>query len=163
MKRCSRSLTIMEKKIKVIMRYHVMFIRMTTNKKSNQKGGVKEHVLISSCKITKIKTRCWTTINRRMLELTKKKKKKNTACPKIKLKPQETVGGAQSQLNKSHSCWVNDPQTEGQLYQRSFPTVVKVLNPTTGFPAWGFDKGTGNSQRILPWRQPDLITGFPQD
>ena len=54
-----------------------MFIRMTTNKKSNQKGGVKEHVLISSCKITKIKTRCWTTINRRMLELTKKKKKKH--------------------------------------------------------------------------------------
>ena len=42
-------------------------------------------------------------------------------------------------------------------------TVVKILNPMSGFPAWGSDKGTGNPQRIWPWSQQDLIIGFPQD
>ena len=28
---------------------------------------------------------------------------------------------------------------------------MKVLNPTSGFPAWGSEKGTGNPQGIWPW------------
>ena len=28
---------------------------------------------------------------------------------------------------------------------------MKVLNPRSGFPAWGSDKGTGNPQGIWPW------------
>ena len=28
---------------------------------------------------------------------------------------------------------------------------MKVLNPMSGFPAWGYNKGTGNSQGIWPW------------
>ena len=34
--------------------------------------------------------------------------------------------------------------------QRSSPAVVKVLSPTSGFPAWGSNKGTGNAQGIGP-------------
>ena len=30
------------------------------------------------------------------------------------------------------------------------PTVVKVLTPTSGFPACGSNKGTGNPQEIWP-------------
>ena len=29
---------------------------------------------------------------------------------------------------------------------------MKVLNPTSGFPAWGSDKGTGDPHGIWPWR-----------
>ena len=46
--------------------------------------------------------------------------------------------------------WVT-PQT-GEQYQRGSPTFVKVLNPTSGFPAWGSSKGTGNPQGIWHWR-----------
>ena len=52
---------------------------------------------------------------------------------------------------KSHSCWVADPQTEEQQYQTSSPTVINVLNPTSGFPAWGSNKGTRNIQGTWPW------------
>ena len=45
---------------------------------------------------------------------------------------------------QSHQA--DDPQTAEQLYQRSSPTVKKVLGPTTDFPIWGSGKGTENSQ-----------------
>ena len=45
---------------------------------------------------------------------------------------------------------MGDPQT-GEQYQRSSHTVAKVLNSTSGFPAWGSDKGTGYPQGIWPW------------
>ena len=40
---------------------------------------------------------------------------------------------------------------------------MKVLNPISGFPAWGSNKGTGNPLRIWPWRPEDLITRLSQD
>ena len=43
---------------------------------------------------------------------------------------------------------MSDPQTGEQQYQRSSPTVVQVLNTTSGFPAWESDKGTGTPQGI---------------
>ena len=45
---------------------------------------------------------------------------------------------------------VGDSQTQEQKYQRSSGTVVKVLNSTSDFPAWGSIKGTGNPQGIWP-------------
>ena len=46
-----------------------------------------------------------------------------------------------------HSMWASpeshradNPQTGEQLYQRSFHTIVKVLGPTTDFPAWGIQQ-----------------------
>ena len=46
----------------------------------------------------------------------------------------------------------DDPQTREQLYQRSFPTVTKILGPTTDFPTWGSSKGTENPKGIWLWR-----------
>lgn len=43
---------------------------------------------------------------------------------------------------------VGDPQSGKKLYQRSFPTVVKILNPMSGSPAWGPNKQTGKMQGI---------------
>ena len=53
---------------------------------------------------------------------------------------------------KFHTHWVGDSQTGDQQYQRSSPTAVNVWNPTSGFPVWALDKGTGNPQGIRPWR-----------
>ena len=49
-------------------------------------GQVEERVLIFSCKNSKIRTHCWTTINRRMLDPSKKKDAPN---PRAKEKPQK--------------------------------------------------------------------------
>ena len=37
-------------------------------------------------------------------------------------------------------------------HQRISPIFVKVMSPTSGFPAWGSDKRTGNPQGIWTWR-----------
>ena len=42
--------------------------------------------------------------------------------------------------------------TGEQKYQRSSPTIVKVLHLTSRNPACGSDKGTWNSLVIWPWR-----------
>ena len=47
---------------------------------------------------------------------------------------------------------MGDPQTGEQKYQRRSHTIVKILNPMSGFPAWESDKGTGIPQGIWPWR-----------
>ena len=53
---------------------------------------------------------------------------------------------------KSHPCWVGNPQTGKQLYHSSSPTGVKVLSPTSGFPAWESGNGRRSPQRIWLWR-----------
>ena len=50
----------------------------------NQDGGVHGRALTPSCENTKTTTSCWTIINRKTLELTKK----DTLHPKTKEKPQ---------------------------------------------------------------------------
>ena len=50
----------------------------------NQDGGVEGLALTPSCKNTRMTTNCWTIINRKTLELTKK----DTPHPKTKEKPQ---------------------------------------------------------------------------
>ena len=52
--------------------------------RKNQDGGVEGRALTPSCENTRITTSCWTVINRKMLELTKK----DTPHPKTKEKPQ---------------------------------------------------------------------------
>ena len=64
----------------------------------------------------------------------------------------ETVEGAQSNKIKSHTYW--NPQTGEQQYQRSYHTVVKVLNPIVAFQRRETDKGTWNIQGIWPWEGP---------
>ena len=50
----------------------------------NQDGGVEGRALTPSCESTRITTSCWTIIDRKTLELTKK----DTPHPKTKEKPQ---------------------------------------------------------------------------
>ena len=50
----------------------------------NQDGGVEGRALTPSCENTRITTSCWTVIDRKTLELTKK----DTPHPKTKEKPQ---------------------------------------------------------------------------
>ena len=59
---------------------------------------------------------------------------------------------------KSHTHKVDDSQTR-EKYQRSSPTVMKVLRPTSGFTAWRSIKGT-KSPREYNLGQLDLITGL---
>ena len=56
-----------------------------------------------------------------------------------------------SPLAPLQSCWMGDPQTGEQLYQRSSHAVVKVQGPTTDFQTWGSGKGTGNPQGMWLW------------
>ena len=51
---------------------------------------------------------------------------------------------------KLHNCWLGDLQTGEQQYQRSSPTVVKVPNPTSGFPAWYLTKRLGIPRESCP-------------
>ena len=53
---------------------------------------------------------------------------------------------------KPHTWWVADPQTEGQLYQRSSSTAVKVLSPKSDFQSWGSGKDTWIPRGIWPWK-----------
>ena len=59
-----------------------------------------------------------------------------------------SIPGRHGMWAPPQSHWADNPQTGGQLYQRSSCTVAKVLGPTTDFPTWGSGKGTENSQGI---------------
>ena len=79
-----------------------------------------------------------------MLEPTKKRHTpQRRSCSK-------TTGGVQSQSNQIKYQSVGDPQTGEQWYQRSSPTVVKVLNHTSGL--WSL----GTQQRV--WESPENMT-----
>ena len=117
-----------------------------------QDGGVEVCELTPSCESTGITTNCWTIIDRKTLELTKK-------YPTFKEKGEATMRryeGRNHNKIKSHNCWVGDSQTGEHLYHRSPPTGMKILSPTSGFPTWGSSNGRRNSQRIRLWR----LVGF---
>ena len=109
-----------------------------------QDGGVEGHALTPSCESTRITTNCWTIIDRKTLELTKK----YTPHPKTKEKPQwdGRRGAITIKSNPITAGWVTH-----KLDHRSPPTGVKVLSPTSGFPTCGSGNGRRNSQRIRPW------------
>ena len=75
--------------------WHLTTIKKYLYSLSDQHGRVEGHVLISSCESTKIATSCCATINRRMLEPTKKKKILHMQRQRRSLS--KTVGGVQSQ------------------------------------------------------------------
>ena len=59
----------------------------------NQDGGVEGRALTPSCESSRITTGCWTIINSKTLELTKK----DTPIERQRRSHNEMVGGAQSQ------------------------------------------------------------------
>ena len=95
----------------------------------DQDGGVEGRALTPSCERTRITTTCWTTIDRKTLELTKK----DTPHPKTKVEPQ--CDGRRGTITiKSNPITTGITETGEQLYHRSPPSGVKVLSPTSGFP-----------------------------
>ena len=44
--------------------------------------------------------------------------------------------------------WWMTHRLENNNTKKNSPTVVKILNPMQGFPAWKSDKWTGNHQGI---------------
>ena len=63
--------------------------------------------------------------------------------------------------NPTPARWVT--RLGEQSFQRSTHIVVKVLNPMSGFPAWGSNKGAGNPQESGFEGQQDLIIQLPED
>ena len=113
----------------------IIAIEMTTLQL--QDGRVEGHVLIFSCKNSKITTHCWTIINRRMLHCTKK----DTHVQRQRRTPSKMVGGVKSHL-ESNSMPARDAwraQTKSCAHQetpqRLSQTCLWVLSVS-----W---KGTG--------------------
>ena len=71
------------------------------------------------------------------------------------------VGGCDHDKIKSHTCWVGNPQLENHNTKK-FSHCCKVLGSTSGFPAWGLNKWTGNLQGIWLGSPEDLIAELPQ-
>ena len=67
-----------------IVKEYIIPIKNSSRLEINQDGGVEGHALTPSCENPRITTSCWTIIDRKKLELTKK----DTAHPKTKEKPQ---------------------------------------------------------------------------
>ena len=113
-----------------------------------QDSGVEGRALICPCESSNTATSCWTAISRRMLEPTKK----DTPRPKTKKKLHQDGrrGAIMIISNPIPTGWVTH-RLENNDAQRSSLTTVKVLNLTSGFPAWRSDKGTGNPQGVCPW------------
>ena len=104
-----------------------------------QDGGVEGCALTPSCESTGITTNCWTIIDRKTLELTKK----DIPHPKTTEKPQwdGRRGTITIKSNPITARWV----THKLENHRSPPTGVKVLSPTSGFPTRGSSNGRRNS------------------
>ena len=84
----------------------------------NQHGGVEGCALTPSCENTRIKTSCWTIIDRKTLELTKK----DTPHPKTEEKPQ--WDGRRDAITVK-----SNPITAGWVTQRLENTYTKEVHP----------------------------------
>ena len=83
-------------------------------------------------------TSCWTTMDRRMQEPTKK-------ISKAREKPQD--GRRDATMIKSNPIPTGGQHTSWRTSTlQRFSHCVKVPNPTSGFPIWGSHKGIWQSQ-----------------
>ena len=125
-----------------------------------QDGRVERRVLISYCNSTKITTSCWTTIERKTLEPTRKRE------PTFKDKEEGAARqkeGHNHDKIKSHTHWVSDPQLENNNTTAVLPLLWRFGTPyqapQTGDPT----KGLGIPRDSDPEGQWDLIIRLPQD
>ena len=113
-----------------------------------------------SCQSSKITISCWTTINRRMLELTKK----DIPCPETKKKPQldGMRGTIMIKTNPIPSGWVTH-KLENNNTKEVLPLLWRFGTPCQASQPGDLTKGLGiprESDFVGQW---DLITKFPQD
>ena len=124
-----------------------------------QDGGVEGHALTTSCESTIIKTNCWTIINRKTLEVTKK----DTPHTKTKEKPQwDGRRGTITISNPITAGWVthkleNTYTTEVHPLEWRFWAPYQASQP--GGPATG--GGIPRESDFEGYR--DLISGLWQD
>ena len=117
----------------VCLRNKQIFLLILRLYPSKQDGRVEGRALIFSCKNSKIVIRCWTTIGKRMLGPTKKKKKKKTSHIQGQGKhPSKTTGGAKLYLElntipsrdawraQTKPCSRQTPETTQRLSQTCF-------------------------------------------
>ena len=119
-----------------------------------QDGGVEGRVLNPSCESTGITTNCWTIIDRRTLELTKK----DTPHPKTKEKPQwdGRRGAITMKSNPITTGWVTHKLENTYTLKSTHWSEGSEPHVTSGFPTWESGNRRGNSQRIRLWR----LAGF---
>ena len=124
-----------------------------------QDGGVEGCVLISSGKSTKIATSCWTTIDRKMLEPTKK----NTPhVQRQRRSHSETVGGVQTQ-NPNPFPPGEWPTHWRTIKPEKFSHCCEGSELHVRLPSLGIWQELGIPRESALEGQWDLITGLPED
>ena len=113
--------------------------RKEVTRVQRQNGGVEGHELPSSYKNTKITTKCWTTIDKKMLEPTKK----DTLHPKTKKKPQDSRRGTiVIKSNLIPTEWVTN-KLEDNYTTEILPQEWKFWAPHQVPQPWGLVTGRG--------------------
>ena len=102
-------------------------------------GGIEGHVLIFSCENSKFTTHCWTTINKRMLDCTKKR------YPTSKAK-EVLVRWLEGQ-NRIENQTPYPPETIGGLKQN----LVHIKRPHTNYTIPSFECLTSYGGMGLQW------------
>ena len=136
-----------------------MYLRITIYRLPVQDGGVEGHAIISSCKSTKIITSCWTAIDRRTSEPTKR----DTPCPKTKkkLQPDGRRGTITIKSNPIPAEWVTH-NLENINTKEALPLLWSFKTPHQASQPGDPTKGLGIPRKSDLEGQWDLITRLPQ-
>ena len=86
------------------------------NRRLAQDGRVEGRAITPSCESTGITANCWTIMDRKTLELTKKRDPTSKDRGEATVRWQE---GHNHNTIKSHNCWVGDSQTGEHIPQKS--------------------------------------------
>ena len=105
-----------------------------------QDGGVDGCALTPSCESTRITTNCWTIINRKTLELTKK----DTPHPKTKKKPQWDIrrGAITIKSNPITAGWMTR-KLENSYTTEVYPLEWRFWAPCQASQPGGLARGGG--------------------
>ena len=120
----------------------------TYHRRLVQDGRVEGHALTPSCESTGITTNCWTIINSKTLELTKK----HAPHPNTKEKPQwdGRRGTITIKSNPITTGWVTQ-KLEKNCTTEVHPLEWSFWAPHQASQPGGSSNGRGNSQRIRLW------------
>ena len=125
-----------------------------------QDGRVEGCALISSCKSTKITTSCWTAIDRRTLEPTKKRY--HTSKDKLQWYGNHCRGAIMIQSNPTPTGWVTH-KLENNDINEVLPLLWRFWAPHQRSQAGDLEKRLGIPREYDFEGQCNLIIGFPQD
>ena len=130
----------------------------TRNKVSVQNGGVEVCVLISSCESTKLATNCWTTVDRRTLERTKKR------YP-VSKDEEATARQWEQHINETNPTptgWMTHGLGNSNT-KEAFPLLWRFWTPRQAAQPGDLTKGLGIPKKSGLEGQGDLIIGLLLD